>query len=142
MSSEEVAAFLAEEHTAVLCTMLADGRIHAVPMWFLPEGSALIFSAKSKSQKVLNVRRDARATVLIESGRVYHQLRGVEMNGQVEVIEAPQAVFDYANALSRRYGSDVNESLTVEQKARNRSILRFTPDRVASWDHRKISLGG
>jgi PPOX class probable F420-dependent enzyme len=139
MSSDEVAAFLAEEHTAIFCTLLADGRIHAVPMWYLPDGSTLIFSAKSKSQKVVNLRRDGRATVLVESGRVYDQLRGVEMNGHTEVIDAPQLVFDYATALSQRYGSGTNQALTVEQKARNRSILRFVPDRVASWDHRKVA---
>jgi hypothetical protein len=68
-------------------------------------------------------------------------LRGVEMQGQLEIVDDVAAVARYASALSQRSGSKANSELTVEQKAHNRSVIRFVPARIALWDHAKLPNG-
>jgi PPOX class probable F420-dependent enzyme len=138
MTPPEIAEFIATERTAIICTLDAAGQIHAVPMWFVPDDDGVAFSAKSKSQKVVNARRNNHATILIESGRTYFELRGVQMSGTVEVIDDPATVLKFVSALSARYEEGVDSTRSVAEKARNRSVIRFMPDRVASWDHRKL----
>lgn len=138
MTPPEIAEFIAAERTAIICTLGTAGRIHAVPMWFVPDDDGVAFSAKSKSQKVVNARRNNRATILIEAGHTYFELRGVQMSGIVEVIDDPATVLKYVSALSARYEQGVDSTRSAAEKARNRSVIRFMPDRVASWDHRKL----
>jgi PPOX class probable F420-dependent enzyme len=138
MTQDEVVKFLAEESTAVLCTLFPDDRIHAVPMWFSSEGVTVFFSAKSKSQKVVNLRRRPQSTVLVEAGRHYAELRGVQMSGQIDIIDEPETVARYVATIAERYSGVANAGISVDRKALNRSLLRFTPDSVASWDHRKL----
>jgi PPOX class probable F420-dependent enzyme len=138
MTPLEIAEFIAAERTAIMCTLGPSGRIHAVPMWFVPDGDCVVFSAKSKSQKVVNARRISRATILIEAGDSYFELRGVQMAGVVELIDDAATVLGYVGALSARYEEGIDSTRSVAEKARNRSVIRFVPDWVASWDHRKL----
>lgn len=63
------------------------------------------------------------------------------MQGQLEIVDDVAAVARYASALSQRSGSKANSELTVEQKAHNRSVIRFVLARIASWDHAKLPNG-
>lgn len=138
MDEAEIAALCRSRRTAILCSMLSDGHVHAVPMWFLADGTDLLFTAKAKSQKVRNLRREPRATVLVESGETYYQLRGVEMIGRTQLVEDPEQVGLVAAALAESYGGATNTALTLGERARNRVVIRFSPERIASWDHAKL----
>lgn len=60
---------------------------HLVPMWFsLDEDGLITFTTYATSQKARNLQRDARVTVLVESGDVYDELRGVMIEGEAELI--------------------------------------------------------
>ena len=137
MDRQEIETLCRSRRTAILCSHLPDGNIHAVPMWFLVEGADLVFSTKGKSQKVQNLRRDSRATVLIESGETYFALRGVEMIGHVELVEDPSEVLRYVTLVAESYGG-ATSNLSSAERARNRVLIRFSPERVASWDHAKL----
>lgn len=142
MDEAEIAALCRSRRTAILCSILPDGGVHAVPMWFVADGTDLLFSAKAKSQKVRNLRREPRATVLVEAGETYYELRGVEMIGRTQLVEDPEQVGHVVVALAESYGSASNTSLTVAQRARNRVAIRFSPEKIASWDHAKLLLRG
>src|SRR5207244_987974 len=98
-----------------------------------------------KSQKVRNLERDRRATVLVETGYDYSELRGVQIEAESEIHRDHETVFAVAKELTLRYAEGLetiegDAAAALEAQARKRAAVRFRPVRVASWDHRK--LGG
>ena len=145
MSDEELRRFLAEQMIVSVATVGPAGRPHLVPLWFVPDGEELIGWTYAKSQKARNLERDPRATLQIEDGVQYHELRGVMLECDVEVEHEPDRVADYGMALFSRYAADGGDPgdevrAMVKSQAPKRVGLRFKPTRTVSWDHRK--LGG
>ena len=139
MSDDEVQAFLEEQMVMTIGTIGPSGRPHLVGLWYVPDGPGMTGWTYAKSQKAKNLERDPRATVHIESGVQYHELRGVMMECDVELDRDAKP---YGLALFERYAGTLDESVTamVEKQAPKRVGLRFKPTRVVSWDHSK--LGG
>jgi hypothetical protein len=110
------------------------------------EGSQLRGWTFAKSQKAKNLERDPHATLQVESGVQYNELRGVMFECDVDVEHEAARVADYGRALFHRYGGAVDGKLLpeveemIEKQAPKRVGLRFTPTRTVTWDHRK--LGG
>ena len=139
MSEAEVTAFLAEHKVMTVGTIGPAGRPHLMPLWYVPEGTTLTGWTYAKSQKAKNLERDPRATIQVEDGVEYAELRGVMMECDVELDTDAKP---YGLALFRRYAGELNEGIRemVANQASKRVGLRFTPSRIVSWDHRK--LGG
>jgi PPOX class probable F420-dependent enzyme len=141
MSGEEARAFL-EEQTVMQCASLGpSGRPHMVPLWYVPDGLELRGWTYTKSQKARNLDRDPRATLGIEDGVQYHELRGLMLECDVEIERDAERVAEYGLALFTRYlggevGPEVREMVMAQ--APKRVGLRFAPTRVVSWDHRKL----
>jgi PPOX class probable F420-dependent enzyme len=142
MSDEEVSAFLAERMVMQCATIGPSGRPHMVALWYAPDGLELRSWTYAKSQKARNLERDPRATVGVEDGVQYHELRGVMMECDVEVERETERVAEYGLALVDRYAGGASEAKEAfREQARKRVGLRFTPTRVVSWDHRKLGGG-
>lgn len=142
MTTEEIEAFLASQRTATLVTLGPTGHPHAVAMWFgLIEG-VLWFETKAKAQKAVNLRRDPRATVLVEDGETYDTLRGVSMEGRCEVLDDPDALWAVGVSVWERYNGPYTEEVRpfVEMMLQKRVAVRFDVERTRSWDHRKLGL--
>jgi len=139
MSDDEVRAFLAEQMVMTIGTIGPNGRAHLMPLWYVPDGLGMTGWTYARSQKARNLERDPRATIQVESGVQYDELRGVMMECDVELDSAAK---EYGLALFKRYAGTLDESVTamVEQQAPKRVGLRLTPTRIVSWDHSK--LGG
>jgi PPOX class probable F420-dependent enzyme len=146
MTDDELSAFLEEQRIVSVATTGPQGRPHLVPLWYVPDGGELIGWTYAKSQKARNLERDPRATLQIEDGVQYDQLRGVMLECDVEIERDAQAVAErYGMPLFSRYAADGGDPgpevrAMVEKQAPKRVGLRFRPTRVVSWDHRK--LGG
>jgi PPOX class probable F420-dependent enzyme len=142
MSGAEVAAFIAEQRTASLATIGPDGQPHLVAMWYGIVAGCIAFETVAKSQKVRNLRRDPRASVLIESGESYRTLQGISIEGAVEVVDDPSRSEYWATAQSvyERYTGPYSPDLRpqLESMMRKRVAVLVHPDRVRSWDHRKL----
>jgi PPOX class probable F420-dependent enzyme len=146
MTGDELRAFLDEQRIVQVATVGPQGRPHLVPLWYVVEdgGDALRGWTYAASQKTRNLERDPRATISIDDGVQYQELRGVMMECDVEVERDPDRVADYGLALFGRYGPggelapEVREM--VLEQAQKRVGLRFVPTRIITWDHRK--LGG
>ena len=140
MRDDEVTAFLAEERTAVMCTMHPRGSIHAVAMWYGFIGSELAMETKATSQKARNLARDCRMTVLIEAGETYEQLRGVELVGSAEITEDQDQLWQLGVSMYERYFGPYTEQERPAVKAmlHNRVAIKLKTERIASWDHRKL----
>ena len=143
MSEEEIQAFLDERLVMQCATVGPRGMPHMVPLWFVASGLELIGWTYAKSQKARNLERDPRATIGLEDGVQYHELRGVMFECDVQVERDPERVEGYGIRLFERLaGGDLTPEIheMVAKQARKRIGLRFVPTRVVSCDHRK--LGG
>jgi PPOX class probable F420-dependent enzyme len=142
MSDQDVGSFLAEQMVMQCATLGPRGRPHLVPLWYVPDGGDLVSWTYAKSQKAKNLERDPRATVGIEDGVQYHELRGVTFECDVELEREPERVETYGLTLFERYAGELTPEIRemVAQQAQKRVGLRFAPTRTVSWDHSK--LGG
>ena len=143
MTDEEIDTFLHGRHTMNVATFNHDGTIHLVAMWYGFLDGDPVFETFAKSQKVQNVRRDSRITVLVEDGDDYNELRGVEIVGTAEIIEDPAEVVAVARDVLVRYNDIENEDdieAAAQMMANKRVGIRIRTERVVSWDHNK--LGG
>lgn len=144
MTDEEIAGFVARSRIANLATLGPSGLPHLIAMWYGVVDGTLYFETKSKSQKAVNLRRDPRAVVLIESGDTYDQLRGVSFEGTCTLIEDSDDPEYWAAAVSvwERYTGPYSEEARpfVELMMNKRVVVRFEPTRTRSWDHRKLGL--
>ena len=144
MDDAEVRAFLVEQRIMQVVTVGPRGRPHLMPLWYLPDGVELRGWTYAKSQKAKNLERDPRATVGIDDGVSYEELRGVMLECDVELVRETEHVAEIGLALFGRYGPDGELAPSVREmvleQAEKRVGLRFVPTRTVSWDHRK--LGG
>jgi PPOX class probable F420-dependent enzyme len=145
MSDEELRSFLSEQMVMQCATIGPEGRPHMVPLWFVAEGDTELRGwTYAKSQKARNLERDPRATIGIEDGVRYQDLRGVMLECNVELEREPEQVAGYGRELFARYtGGELDEDTRdmVEKQAGKRVGLKFTPTRVVTWDHRKLGGG-
>jgi PPOX class probable F420-dependent enzyme len=145
LSDDEQAELLDSERTVVVTSNGPRGWPHAMPMWFTVRDGEIWVWTYAKSQKVKNLERDTRATLLIETGEEYQELHGVQIEAQAEIVRDPAAVFEFGRELTVRYAEGIDSiegdaAAALQAQAAKRVAIRFEPVRVASWDHRK--LGG
>jgi PPOX class probable F420-dependent enzyme len=147
MSAAEVAAFLDEERTVICATIGQDGFPHLMPLWFVMRDEDVWSWTFAKSQKVRNLERDPRATLEVEAGTEYPELRGVMLKCDVTVHRDPERVAELGAELYRRYGPggpgelDEDTRAMVLAQAPKRVALQFSARSLASWDHRKLGTG-
>jgi PPOX class probable F420-dependent enzyme len=142
MTDEERHAFLDEQRIVQVTTLGPNGRPHLMPLWYVPDGDDLIGWTYAKSQKTKNLERDPRATIGIDTGVEYQELRGVMMECDVEIERDPDEVVKYGIALIRRYAPGVEGAEDAfRAQAVKRVGLRFRPTRTVTWDHRKLGGG-
>ncbi|MGZ4617504.1 MAG: pyridoxamine 5'-phosphate oxidase family protein [Frankiaceae bacterium] len=146
LTPEETAELLAASRILLLCTIGPDGLPDPIPMWYaLDEAGAVVMTTYGKSQKVLNLRRDPRAVGVVEDGTDYLELRGVQLTGHVEIEEDTCAVAAVMAEVARRYQGVEPEGqqaaglhAALAAQAAKRVRLRLVPDKLVSWDHRKL----
>jgi PPOX class probable F420-dependent enzyme len=143
MTEEEVAAFLDEERTVICATNGRDGWPHLMPLWFVVRDGRVWSWTYAKSQKTRNLERDPRATLQVETGVTYDQLRGVMFECDVTLHRETEDVTALGEDLFRRYtGGEIGDDVRamVAKQAPKRVGLEFVERARVTWDHRK--LGG
>jgi PPOX class probable F420-dependent enzyme len=145
MTSEEQRELLDSERVVTVSTNGPRGWPHSMPMWFTVRDGEIWVWTYAKSQKVRNLERDPRATLLVETGTEYVELRGVQIEAEAELVRDPEAVLDFGRELTIRYAEGIDSvegdaAAALQAQAAKRVAIRFRAARVASWDHRK--LGG
>ena len=144
MTDPELHTFLQEERVVTVATVGPGGRPHLMPLWYVAEGSVVTAWTYGKSQKVKNLERRPQATLQVEAGEAYHELRGAMLECDVEIIRDTEKVAAIGAAVSQRYAGVPAGTIpdAVRQQAPKRVGLVFRPTRIASWDHRKLGGGG
>ena len=143
LSDAEIRAYLEKQRQVVLVTNGPRGMPHPVPMEFgLDADGSIVVTSFRKGQKVLNLERDPRATLLFDSGTQYQELKGVIAYCDAQIIDDPDTVArvmrlvrasdDLAASMSPAMSAQVRASLA------KRVALRFKPFRFVTWDHGKL----
>jgi len=143
MTEEEIWAFIEKQKSLQVATLNKDGSVHLTTLWFAIIDGALVFETFTKSQKIVNLKRDPRIAVLLEDGTDYNELRGVTLNAIAEVESDPEKVHQFAKIGMIRNNPDVPPDAldaAAKQLAAKRSAVVIRPEKIVSWDHRK--LGG
>lgn len=149
MNDEERLAFLEHPHTLQVASIGADGYPHIAPMWYVVDDGKITFRSFTKSQKIVNLRRNPKLSVLAESGKAYTELRGVLIRGTARFVTDRDYIVDLYGRLAARYPMFASEPVPLDPEALEAAFGRHAekntavivePDKVASWDHSK--LGG
>ena len=142
MTDGEIGDFLSHNRIANMATVGPSGTPHLIAMWYALIDGEIWFETKAKSQKAVNLRRDNRITVLVEAGDTYDQLRGVSVEGHAEITDDHDVLFAVCRNVWERYTGPYSDEVAsvVEQMMNKRVAVRVVPDRVRSWDHRKLGM--
>ena len=143
MTDAEIEAFLEAGRDLQVASINADGTPHLVTMWYAVRDGDLAFWTYRKSQKIVNLRRDPRLTVLVATGDKYEELRGVSVSGRAELVEDRDEVIRYGEAVYERYWGPLDNDAVregVRTMGAKRVVVVVKPEKVVSWDHSK--LGG
>lgn len=119
---------------------------HLMPLWYVPRDGEIWVYTYAKSQKVRNLERDPRATLMIETGHEYGELRGVMVEAEAEIHRDIDTVFPLAEELTLRYAEGLDSLAddardALKTQAAKRVAVRFDARRTATWDHRKLGGG-
>ena len=140
MTDGEAAEMLAGARRMQLATINPDGTPHLVTMFYVMRAGKIAFWTYRASQKARNLARDPRLTCLVEDGEDYFELRGVQVCGVVRAFDDPATVADIGRAiaggLAGSAGAPVDDY--VARAARKRVAYVVEPQRLITWDHRKL----
>lgn len=149
LSDIELAEFLESGHTLQVASIDADGYPHLAPMWYVVRDGKITFRSFTKSQKILNLRRNPKLSVLLESGETYDELKGVMIRGTATLVDDRATVLATYGAIAAKYRMIGGQSVELDGAAleaafgsyaeKNTAVV-VEPVKVASWDHAK--LGG
>lgn len=144
MTPDERNSYVDNAHTLIIVSNGKNGYPHPMPMWFaVDEDGSFLCTTFRKSQKVLNWRRDSKASLLIESGEEYSELQGVVVYADTEIVDDLDAVVDALVKINSK-GRSLNEDQlgklrnSVSSTADKRIVLKFKPSKYVSWDHTKL----
>lgn len=154
MSDAQAGVFLAEERTVICATVGRDGAPHLMPLWYVlrdleADGRVEVWSwTYARSQKTRNLERDPRATLLVEAGELYHELRGLMLECDVVIHRDSETVAALGLEIFARYANQPGEppvselplevAQMVSAQAPKRVALQFKERRRVSWDHGKL----
>jgi len=145
MTDAEVAAFLDEQRTLTCATIGPSGWPHLAPLWFVVRDGQIWAWTYGKSQKVRNLERDPRATLQVEAGVDYSELRGVTFECDVVIHRDLDTVTGIGVELAHRYTGGAGLAPGAEEMMRRQAAkrvgLQFVERKRTSWDHRKLGGG-
>jgi PPOX class probable F420-dependent enzyme len=145
MSESEVTAMLDANLKVQVGSINPDGSPHLSTLFYVVRDGRIAFWTYAKSQKIRNLERDPRVSALVEDGVDYFELRGISINGRAEIVRDYEGIHAIGSAVATRMvGAESFEALgdlgreTVEKQATKRVGVVIHPDKVATWDHKKL----
>ncbi|MCH7645253.1 MAG: pyridoxamine 5'-phosphate oxidase family protein [Myxococcales bacterium] len=145
MTDAEIRGFLRTRKTIILSSIGRDGVPHPMPMWFVADDDLVVSMATFRgTQKIVNLQRDPRVSLLVESGREYSELKGVVIYGTAELSEDTDAIIASLESASQKETSEADAETraamkeSIRKSASKRILIRVKPDRIISWDHSKL----
>ena len=146
MTETEMWDFIESQRSVQVATLGRDGAPHLTTLWFAVVDGQIVLETFTKSQKVVNLRRDPRIALLLESGEAYDQLKGVSINANAQLVDDDDEVHRLHTAVLVRnqpeVAPEVLDKVSASMAAKKTAILVTPgkqPGRVMSWDHSKLA---
>jgi PPOX class probable F420-dependent enzyme len=144
LTEDEQKQFLEDSWTLQVASIGPRGFPHLVAMWYvLDDMGRVVFTTFRKSQKVLNLQRNPKMSVMLESGKAYSELKGLVIEGVAEIVDEPEYTAKVMARVGEKYNGIPAPTGTSEaalKVASKRVVIRLNPVDIYSWDHSK--LGG
>lgn len=138
MTEEEVATYLHEPHLCRIGTIGPGGSVHLVAMNYGFVDDVPAFWTYKVAQKVKNLERNPSIGMIVDTGRLYSDLKGVHLMGRGEIIHDTEAVYALLDSMAARYGGIAS---SARSSAPKRCVVKVHADKVISWDHAKLGGG-
>jgi PPOX class probable F420-dependent enzyme len=143
LTPDEQREVLEQARILQVASINPDGRPHLVPMWFVfDDEGRLAFTTYGRAQKIRNLERDPRLTVLAETGTAYNELRGVSIDATAELVRDPQVTGRILQLVGAKYADrprpDPVPGFEPPPAAHKRVTVIVQPGRIRTWDHRKL----
>jgi PPOX class probable F420-dependent enzyme len=143
MSDAEAWAYIESQRDMHVATIGKDGSPHLTTNWFALVGGHVVFTSYETSQKIVNLRRDPRITLLFADGRMYGELRAVSVKGTAQFISdalerdrAFAAIFQRNASFYGGVDTSIAKRAVLEGR---RACVKITAERLISWDHSKLA---
>lgn len=143
MSEAEYADFLEANTKVQVATIGPDGQPHLTTLFYVVEDGKLAFWTYGRSQKILNLRRDPRITCLVEDGTDYFELRGATITGTARLIDDYDEILALGSRVAKVLAGgvdlgDFGDEIVAKQALKRVAVI-VEPDKIATWDHRKMA---
>ncbi|ADP81269.1 pyridoxamine 5'-phosphate oxidase family protein [Pseudofrankia inefficax] len=143
LTDDEAWAAIEAAHTGILTTLRADGRPITLPTWFVVVDRTVCLRTPVGSKKVARVRRDPRASFLVEHGEQWQALFGVHLSGQLRTVTDDTEQAHVHGALDEKYRDYRLAPDAMPETARQAyatfAVLRLAPEgRLLTWDNSRM----
>jgi PPOX class probable F420-dependent enzyme len=130
MTPQEIRALLSfGTRTAKLATTGPGGEPHVMPVWFVLDGEDLVFTTWGESVKGRNLRRDARAAVIVDEEVAPYAF--VHIRGHVTLSEDLEELLHFASVIGSRYmGAHRAGEFGHRNAVPGELLVRLRPERV------------
>ena len=147
LSPDEAWSFVDRAHTGILTTLRSDGSPVALPVWFVTLDRTICIGAPAGTKKIKRVRRDPRASFLVEQGERWAELQAVHLSGRIEIVADEDVARQVTQALDEKYREFRTPAAAMPEATQKhyaqRTILRLHPEgRMLSWDNARIGRAG
>lgn len=152
LTRNEQDEILQTEWNMRISTYSPSGRINLTPLWFVWHAGKVW--AYCRGQKVENLRRDQRCTVLVDRAVRFQELQGIMIQGDATVLEDDQAeraesdLAEVRRLYGVKYAGGHGDDATAEPtpmaasaRGRNWRWVVVTPSSTVSWDNTKLPAG-
>jgi nitroimidazol reductase NimA-like FMN-containing flavoprotein (pyridoxamine 5'-phosphate oxidase superfamily) len=143
MSRDEVWQFLRSQRRVYLGFSMDDGYPHVTPIWFVIEDETVYMRAQDYKVKV-GLAAKGKACVVIDDGDKYRELRGVVMWGRSRLVDDERTIERITELFDAKYSDrqwkaeEMPEGWVRERIGERRAYIEFVPEKVDSWDNRKV----
>jgi len=134
MTDQEVKAFLdAKPGWIVLSTIGRDGYPHSVPLGYFRLGDDIYIGCRAGTQKVKNIERNPKVSLVLENGSTRQDIKGVMIQGHATVHTDPETALRLSREAARLRG--VAEDALPREPRPGVAYIPVQPKRVISWDY-------
>jgi len=132
LADAKIQRFLDTKEIVVLAMTKPDGAPLATAMWFLHDPAALTMISVANLQKVRNLRRDPRVSVVAEAGGGGKPICGVAVDGRAEFLGDGPERRALVDRFHRKY-AELKGYWGGHDMPADRVMFRIVPARVREW---------
>ena len=136
MSKEEVDDFLDSKPGWMMLTSQGrDGYPHTVPIGYFRDGDRIFMGCRDNTQKVKNIERNPKVSLVIEDGKTMSDLRGILFRGDASVVREDEERLKISRLAAKLRGAPEDEWPTTASAGA--VFIKVDSPRVTSWDYSK-----